>query len=253
MGHFVVKSKTNLDSLNIGDIINESDFASLTPEGNFVQLEYIDKSDFTRGNLEVKPGIFTIIKDMSGYHLEPTNFTKDVIMEAFINTKQITDKADMFFENAPVYKEFGFDIAKRGILLYGPPGTGKSTSLAAIANKYTATNDTTVVVWNTDKYEAHEIKDFIKTFDYDKHGVKRLILIAEDIGGVEIDQVRMRSDSSLLALLDNQEKTFTTTTLIIATTNYPEVFMGNLTNRPNRFDDKIEVGFPTAEARQSLL
>ena len=29
--------------------------------------------------------------------------------------------------------------------------------------------------------------------------------------------------------------------------------MGNLTNRPNRFDDKIRVGYPKGEARQQLL
>jgi ATP-dependent 26S proteasome regulatory subunit len=29
--------------------------------------------------------------------------------------------------------------------------------------------------------------------------------------------------------------------------------MGNLTNRPNRFDDKIRVGYPKGSARQQLL
>ena len=29
--------------------------------------------------------------------------------------------------------------------------------------------------------------------------------------------------------------------------------MGNLTNRPNRFDDKIRVGYPKGPARQELL
>jgi SpoVK/Ycf46/Vps4 family AAA+-type ATPase len=47
--------------------------------------------------------------------------------------------------------------------------------------------------------------------------------------------------------------TFKIPTLIIGTTNYPEVFMENITNRPQRFDVKIEVGYPNAEARASLL
>jgi ATP-dependent 26S proteasome regulatory subunit len=29
--------------------------------------------------------------------------------------------------------------------------------------------------------------------------------------------------------------------------------MGNLTNRPNRFDDKIRVGYPSGSAREQLL
>jgi AAA+ superfamily predicted ATPase len=41
--------------------------------------------------------------------------------------------------------------------------------------------------------------------------------------------------------------------LILATTNYPEAFLGNLTNRPQRFDDKIEAPLPTGEDRKKLL
>lgn len=250
MGFFKVKSKKNLDHLEIGEVIEESDFSTLTPDGNFIQLEYIEE-DLARDKIIAKPGIYTIMKDMSGLHLEKTSFTKDAVLESFVSTKEITDKIDLFFNNMGVYQEFGFDIAKRGMLLFGPAGTGKSTAIGVVANRYTQDNKTMVLIWNTDKYEAHMIKDFIKCFEYE--GVEKLILVAEDIGGTEIDQSRMRSDSSLLALLDNQEKTFTISTMIIATTNYPENFMGNLTNRPNRFDDKVEVGYPTSEARQQLL
>lgn len=189
---------------------------------------------------------------MSGLHLERTSFVKDKLLEGFLSTKNIIDKADCFFRNIHVYKEEGFDIAKRGILLYGPAGTGKSASLSVVCEKYVADEKTAVVFWPTDKFEAWKIKDFIKTFKY-INGVEKLILIVEDIGGVEIDQVKMKSDSSLLALLDNQEKTFIIPVLIIATTNFPEVFLGNLTNRPNRFDDKIEVGYPSSEYRLKLM
>jgi SpoVK/Ycf46/Vps4 family AAA+-type ATPase len=83
--------------------------------------------------------------------------------------------------------------------------------------------------------------------------VKKLILIIEDLGGVEVDQVRIKSMSSLLSLLDNMEKTFNIPTAIIATTNHPENFLGNITNRPQRFDTKIEVKPPTAEERVQFL
>jgi len=94
------------------------------------------------------------------------------------------------------------------------------------------------------------VKDFIKTFEY--KGVNKLILIMEDVGGVEMEQIRQASDPGLLSLLDNQEKTLTIPTLIIATTNFPEVFMSNITNRPGRFDDKIKAGYPPKEARIRL-
>jgi SpoVK/Ycf46/Vps4 family AAA+-type ATPase len=80
-----------------------------------------------------------------------------------------------------------------------------------------------------------------------------LIVIAEDIGGVEVDEVRIKSESSLLSLLDNQEKAFRIPTLIIPTTNYPENLLANIANRPKRVDRKIKFDFPTPEERKQLL
>jgi SpoVK/Ycf46/Vps4 family AAA+-type ATPase len=39
----------------------------------------------------------------------------------------------------------------------------------------------------------------------------------------------------------------------MATTNFPELFLENLTNRPQRFDDVIEVKRPSSEARVKFL
>lgn len=250
MGHFRVKKITNIDELKIDDIIPESDFASLTPKGNFFQLEYIESPDKIEP-YKVNPGIWAIQKTGSGLRLFETSFVSDKILDSFVSTTHITDKIDCFFNKIPVYYEMGFEVAKRAALLYGPAGTGKSTAITQIANKYTSDGKTAVVIWHTDKFEAYQVKDFIKSFAY--VGVEKLILVAEDIGGIEIDQARMKSDSSLLSLLDNQEKTFTIPTFILATTNYPANFMGNLTNRPNRFDDKIEVGYPNSDQRGKLL
>ena len=95
------------------------------------------------------------------------------------------------------------------------------------------------------------IYDFISTFNY--VGIEKMILVIEDLGGVENENNRIASDQSLLSLLDNQEKTFTLPIMIIATTNFPENFASNITNRAGRFDDKIEVGYPDSNARQLLL
>jgi AAA+ superfamily predicted ATPase len=250
MGHFKVKAITNVDDLTVGQTICESDFASLTPKGNFFQLEYVE-DDYKKEPYKVKPGIWAIHKTSAGLKLQPTSFVSDKILDSFVNTKNITDKIDCFFNKIPVYKELGFEVAKRAALLYGPPGSGKSTAISLIANKYNTDNKTAIVIWHTDKFEPYQVKDFIKSFEYTE--VDKLILIAEDIGGIEIENARLKSDSSLLSLLDNQEKTFTCPVFILATTNYPANFMGNLTNRPNRFDDKIEVGFPEPAQRAELL
>jgi SpoVK/Ycf46/Vps4 family AAA+-type ATPase len=251
-GYFKIKSKLKLDELELGSVISESDYSTLTPEGNFIQLEYIESEEQEAKDYNVKPGIWVIDHSQSrGMFLTTTSFVKDRILDEFIHTKHITDKIELFFRKIQVYYDLGFEVPKRAALLFGPAGTGKSTALSKIAEQYGNDGETAVIVWPTSKYEAQHVKDFIKTFAY--QGVKRLILFIEDIGGVEVDQVRMKSDSSLLSLLDNQEKTFTIPVFIIATTNHPEVFLGNLTNRPNRFDDKIEVGYPSKEARAALL
>jgi SpoVK/Ycf46/Vps4 family AAA+-type ATPase len=251
-GYFKVKSKKKLADMVEGDRIETSDFAQITPEGYFVQLEYKAEDDGSAQKYKVKPGIFTIQKNNLGMFLTPTIFSGDSLLSSIVNTTEITKRADCFFRNLSVYTELGYDVPKRAMLLYGPAGTGKTSSLNLVAQNYVKDGKTAAIIWTTDKFESFEVKDFIKTFEY-IDGVEKIILIVEDIGGVEVDQVRMKSDSSLLSILDNQEKTFKIPVLIFATTNYPEVFQGNLTNRPQRFDDKIEVPLPTGEDRQKLL
>ena len=249
MGTFKVKSILPIDGLKEGDSLPESDYA-ISSSKNFVQFEYIEEVERTE-EFRVHPGVFTIKREMQKLTLERTSFVKDEILDSFVHTKHIENKIDCFFNKFDVYKKFGIEIPKRNILLYGPPGTGKSTAISKIVDKYTSDKKTLVVVYHTDSFDAGEVKDFIKSFTY--QNVEKLILIMEDIGGVEVDQVRVRSDSSLLSLLDNNEKAFKIPTLVISTTNHPEVFLGNLTNRPGRFDDKIEVGFPNSEQRIKLL
>lgn len=250
-GKFRVKSVTDLSKVEVGMELSESDYATLTPNGNFVQLQYVEEPNKEPDAYKVTPGLYTIMASMAGMYLEKTKFTQDKILEDFVNTKEIEDKADCFFRNVGKYKDLGFDVAKRNMLLYGPPGTGKTTAIAKVCNKYIDKGETAVIIFDTVKYEAHQVKDFVKTFAYD--GVSRLILVMEDVGGVEMEEVRRGADAGLLSLLDNQEKTLKIPTLIIATTNFPETLMGALTNRPGRFDDKIEAGYPNSKARTKLM
>lgn len=250
MGYFKVTSKVKLDDLNIGDTLKESDFSSLTPDGNFIQMEFVPEES-KAPVYKVNPGVYSIASMSTGLQLIKTQFTKDKILNDFIYTKNVIQTIDKFFEKLHVYYEEGIEVPKRAALLYGPPGTGKTTVIASIVEKYSELKDAVIVVWRTDTIESCDVKDFIKSFQYTN--VNKMILIAEDIGGIENDEARVRSDSSLLALLDNKEKTFSIPVYILATTNFPENLMGNLTNRPDRFDDKIKVDFPSAEARASLL
>lgn len=159
------------------------------------------------------------------------------------------------YELLPEDNYYGFALDRDHLYLTSDftihHNTGKTSSIIAAIDKYTNDKKTATLVWHTDKYEAHQVKDFIMSFEY--KDIEKLILIMEDIGGVERDEGIRPSESSLLSLLDNKEETFKIPTLIIATTNHPETLLGNLTNRPGRFSDKIEVGLPTADERISLM
>ena len=252
MGHFIVASKTKIKNLKLNQRLEESDFAMVDPSSSeFVQLKYIESDEeVTREPVPLKNGIWSIKKSMAGLFLQREEVSNDAILDKFVHTTHISDRIDQFFKKEAVYKKHGFDIAKRAILLWGPPGTGKTSTINKVIKKYVDQTDTAVVIWPTDQIEPYAVKQLFKSFDYK---VKRVILVAEDLGGTEMEGSRMRSDASLLSLLDNQEKTFRITTLILATTNHPEMFLGNIANRPQRFDDKIEVGFPDAEQRTALL
>lgn len=250
MGFFEVIYKKKISEMQIKDRVCESDYATVAPTGEFVQFKYVEENKTIAPTI-VNPGIWSITPENMHLTLYRTEFSKESILSSFTHTEIICKKINAFFNKLGIYKKYGIDVPKRGVLLYGPPGTGKSTALKQVANHHVSDGKTTVLLWPTDKVSASDVKDFIKSFEY--KNVEKLILIAEDLGGVEVEEVKMESRSSLLSLLDNQEKAFKIPTLILATTNHPEVFNGNLTNRPGRFSDKIEVGFPDKQARKELF
>lgn len=250
-GFFKVSSIKNLDEVKVGDVINTSDFATLTKDGKFLQLEYVEPEDKVEP-YKVKPGIYSLVQTAVGPKLEKSSFTENKILKNNNYVKLINKQINKFFEKKDIYKKYGFDVPKRGILLWGGPGGGKSTLVTEIANQYKEANDTLIVLWPSDKIDPYEVKQFIKRFEY-TNGANKLILVIEDLGGVEVDQVRIKSMSSLLSLLDNVEKTFTVPTVIISTTNHPENFLGSITNRPQRFDTKIEVKPPNSAERVEFL
>ena len=248
MGHFVLKAKTDLKNIDDTTKLESSDYA-ITSGGVFYQFQY--KSEKKRETKDVYPGIYSITKTAAGLILNETKYTSDNLLKEFVNTVQIEEAADCFFNNLHLYKEFGYDVPKRSILLYGTAGSGKSSAIGIIANKYVADGKTSVLIWPTDIIDAYEVKELFKMLKY--NDVEKIILVIEDLGGIENPEKEIISDSSLLALLDNNEKSFTIPTLIISTTNFPECFASNITNRPGRFDDKIEIGIPDGESRKALL
>lgn len=253
-GHFKIASKKKLSDMEPGQVIETSDYATLTPDGYFVQMEYVETDD-TKDQVPtyVKPGIFSMKKSMAGMFLQETEFSKDRILEGFVETQFIEDRVDKFFAKIHMYHELEIDNIKRAMLITGRPGMGKSTMVNKVGTRYGKDKKTLVLVWHTDIFEAGEVKAFVQSFEYTKHNVERMILVVEDLGGGTAEGTRSRSDSSLLSILDNKEKTFKVPVFILATTNNPEMFQENITDRPERFDDVLEAPAPSADARAALL
>lgn len=246
---FKLKNILDLNTVDKNTKIPTSDFCQITSDNKLVQFELVEIEE--NNSVEVVPGLFKIVKSPSGLKLDKTKFSHDNMLSDYANNEHIEKIIDCFFKNLHMYKEFGIEVPKRNMLLYGPPGAGKTSSLQKTATKYLEDGKTSVITWDTYAFEAYDVKEFISQFKY--NGVEKLIVIAEDIGGISNEGSRVKSSSSLLRLLDNTDKTFTIPVMIIATTNFIAGLEENLANRSGRFDDKFEVGFPSSKNRVDLL
>lgn len=248
--HFIVKTMTSLKDVKLGDILPTSDFSVLSNNETFIQFEYINED--ANDNVIVNPGIHSIVFKNHDLCLIPASFTDDPVYELHCHTQSIKKSVDVFFNKIHIYNKYKI-FPKRGILLYGSPGVGKSQAIALTCKEFLKEGKTGIVLWDTSKIAAKDIKDFIKSFEY--KNCENFILIAEDIGGIEASSEfgPQTANAALLSLLDNIEQTFKIPTMIIATTNYPENLLPVLTNRPGRFDHVYEISAPTGRQRKELL
>lgn len=226
----------------------------VTENGMILQYEYIPEDEQPVSKIAVKAGIFTMMKSMFGIQLQPTDFSSGNALESIDNTARIKKEVNIFFKKLDIYDELQLP-KKRAILLYGPPGTGKTYSVKKTIQGLIADDPgTTVLIWPTSELHAEDVAKFLSfAAEYDK-AVNRVILIMEDIGGVEHDGGGPRSvGSGMLQLLDGVNVSFRKPTFIIATTNHPENLLASLADRPGRFDQLIEIPPPPIEEKIALM
>lgn len=198
---------------------------------------------------KVDVGVYNLrVSQSVGFYL----FKKDLSLDNLIkfNSSELIETMDgiqKFWDRKDKFEEYGY-VHKRGILLYGAPGTGKTSLINLIIDKLINEQDGVVFILSTvddlDLYERY-IPEIFKIIEPDR----KIITIIEDIDGF---CGKGRScETTLINILDGIEQS--ANILYLATTNYPELLPARLLNRPNRFDRRIEIGFPSKEVRREYF
>ncbi|PRT55919.1 ATPase family gene 2 protein [Wickerhamiella sorbophila] len=145
---------------------------------------------------------------------------------------------------------------ERGFLLYGPPGTGKTLLLKAIANE----TDNHILRVNGpaiySKYLGETESALRSIFDEAERFAPAIVFI-DEIDALapkrdsdESGETESRVVATLLTLMDGMNAGGRV--VIVGATNRPNNIDPAL-RRPGRFGQEIEVGIPSAQARQEIL
>ena len=195
-----------------------------------------------------------IYKSGTGVICEEIKMRKRKLLTTALNTKKIMDEAELFFTQKSVY-DFLEKSMKRGILLYSAPGMGKTSAISQVCYDLIKEDPGTVVLnWPTSETDATDVSRFFSSRSFYSKECTRLVMIIEDIGGGESENNggARGVDSDLLNILDGTDITFELPTFIMATTNYPQNLLDALADRPERFDEFIELDPPNQEERVLL-
>lgn len=139
-----------------------------------------------------------------------------------------------FFASKDTYKKYGIKH-RRGVLLYGPPGTGKSTFIHYVVSNYPQAN----------LFENfYDFSESLEDSSY-KKDTPNIIYIDEVESRVGSTRERKQMLEDLEGVEDN--------TLVIATTNLPELLGPEFYNRPGRFEEAVYVGYPTLKEIAAFL
>lgn len=165
-------------------------------------------------------------------------FDSDEYNEVF---KSIQD----FWASKEKFKEYKF-VYKRGILLYGVPGSGKSSLINMINQELiTKHNGIIILISNPDDLDLY--RRFIAEIVRQIEPHRPIVTVIEDIDGL----CERGNETLLINILDGIEQL--DNVVYIATTNYPEKLSERILNRPNRFDRRVHVGFPSIKTRKKFI
>lgn len=186
------------------------------------------------------------------YHVELQEVTiqQDMHYGDISKQQEILKRVRTFFEKEHIYRKLGIK-PRRAALFYGIQGVGKSHCINNIVKELL--EGTSVIKFNTELDPGY-LKRILRTYKR-AEGVKRIILVLEDIGGGEAEPGSLArvSRSGLLSFLDGNDYSLDLPLMTFATTNYPENLLANLIDRPGRFDEVIEVLPPSISDKVKFM
>lgn len=204
-------------------------------------------SDNSKRVPKVAAGVYKIKNSQQGPYLFKKKLKLDELL--VLPSKAETDVIDgivNFWDKKDKFKEYGFNY-KRGILLYGPPGTGKTCLINIICDIMIKEYDGVIFTISSGSdlalYSSF-IPEVFRTIEPNRP----IITIIEDIDGLCASK---DVETLLINVLDGIEQM--DNVVYLATTNYTEKLPPRLLNRPNRFDRRIKIGYPTPEVREAYL
>jgi ATP-dependent 26S proteasome regulatory subunit len=157
-----------------------------------------------------------------------------------MKTEEIVEEVKNFWSKKDAYLLNGV-LYRRGILMYGSPGGGKSSTIRLISEDCVDRGGVVIIMENPYQFTT-AYQDFRKV-----QPDTPVVVVIEDIDAI----VSQYNESAVLNLVDGVVRA--DNCVFLATTNYPENLGDRIINRPSRFDVRVEIPMPSANARRAFL
>ncbi|WP_336336984.1 ATP-binding protein [Haloarcula brevis] len=156
-------------------------------------------------------------------------------------------------ENADTYAEYGIDVLS-GLLLYGPPGCGKTHLAGALAGELGHSFVEISPADVTSKWMGEPARNVAEVFEVARANAPCVLFIDEidGIAGSRRGSMNTSEQQLVNQLLTELEGAAAEDVVVVAATNFVEDIDAAL-RRSGRFDERVEVPPPDAEARRQIL
>jgi GTPase SAR1 family protein len=186
-------------------------------------------------------GVYTIAMTDAGPLFTKTKVVTDDLIELDDELSlRVLRNMETFWASKNEYSKRHI-VYKRGLLLEGPAGSGKTSLVNMLTQELVRRNG--IVIITSHPSNVATALEALRRIEPERN----VIVIFEDID----ELIDHHGEHELLALLDGEHQI--DNVVNIATTNFPEKLGARICNRPSRFDERIRVGMPNAEARDRYL